>query len=40
MHYVGALGAFSQNPTFAGHSHGFTEATLVDHNSGSAPHRV
>jgi len=35
MHYVGTLGAFKPNPTFAGHSTGFTEAVLVDHTSGS-----
>lgn len=35
MHYVGQLGAFTPQPVFAGHSHGFTEAVLVDHTSGS-----
>src|SRR5438128_1476004 len=35
MHYVGKLGLFSPNPTFDGHSDGFTEAVLVDDMSGS-----
>jgi quercetin dioxygenase-like cupin family protein len=35
MHYVGKLGAFTPNPVFNGHSHGLTEAVLVDHTSGS-----